>query len=93
MTPSDVERLALLAGADPTRAYALAAHHEHADVRAWLAPLLVARVRALRDRFLAERHCPRCDSFDTRTARADADTGGCYQRQCCACAYLWEIRS
>lgn len=92
MTPADVERLALICGASPTRAYALAAQHEHADVKAWLAPLLVARVRALRDRVMAERFCPACESPNTRTVRADVDTGGAYQRQCNACAHLWEIR-
>lgn len=91
MTPADVERLALLAGVSPTRAYALAAHHEHADVRPWLAPLLVARTRRVRAWLLAERICPRCSSPDTRCVRADANTGGAYQRQCNACTYLWEI--
>ena len=93
MTPADVERLALICGASPTQAYALATHHEHADVRPWLTPLLAANVRTLRDLFLDERACPACESPDTRTVRADVNTGGKYLRQCNACARLWEIRS
>lgn len=91
MTPADVERLALLGGASPIRAYTLAAQHELADVRRWLRPLLVARVRALRDRFMAERFCPRCDSHDTRTVRADVNVNvdGEYLRQCNTCSNVW----